>query len=92
MFLSRDKSLALRTGRGDLFCMYKIAQNGTEIMSVMFVINSHDPAVMTSLSGDRKIARRFRRFNFDMKLNGFNTVTIVKVRCLNSHAGTFFIL
>ncbi len=62
MFLSRDKSLALRTGRGDLICLYKIEQKETEIISVMFVIYSHDPAVMTSLSGDRKIARRFGRF------------------------------
>ncbi len=40
----------------------KIAQKKTEIISVMFVINSHDPAVMISPSGDRKIASRFSRF------------------------------
>ncbi len=62
MFLSQYLYLARGTGRGDLFCMYKFAQKETEIISVMFVINSHDPAVMTSLSGDRKIARRFGRF------------------------------
>ncbi len=59
MFLSQDKSLALRTGHGDLFCMYKFAQKETEIISVMFVMYSHGPAVMISLSGDRKIASRF---------------------------------
>ncbi len=76
----------------------------------MLVIYSHDPAVMTSLSGDRKIARMFGRFFAQFRYETKRTqycympdswkitskkyscfdFTIVKVRCLSSHAGTFF--